>query len=160
MKTLMFLALIAFAVVVFLKLKKSKGEGSGRGGEKGVAPYFGKAPLTEPEQVLFHRLKEAMPEQVILAQVAMPALLGIRKNPAWQSQFNEISRKYVDFVICNPDFTVRAVVELDDSTHQRGERIKADAVKDLAFQQISCPMVRFDVREMPSVEQIRLAVSS
>jgi len=125
-----------------------------------IPPYFRKAPLSEPEQVFFHRLKEALPEKILLAQVSMSALLGVRKtgNDSYQTQFNEISRKYVDFVVCNQDFSVVAVIELDDSSHQRGDRIKADVVKDVAFQTINCPLIRFDNRSMPTSVEIRQAV--
>lgn len=153
--------LIVFAVLAFIVLSLLKKRG--RSGERptannGAIPYFRKMPLSDPEQVLFHRLSEAAPGAHVLAQVALPALVGIRKNPNWQAQFNEISRKYVDFIVCNPDLSVKAVIELDDSTHQRGERIRADAIKDYVFKTIGVPMIRFDVREMPSVETIRRTI--
>ncbi|EKE17727.1 MAG: hypothetical protein ACD_10C00302G0003 [uncultured bacterium] len=166
MKTLILLVLMIFGIAIFIKMKKRNGTRNESSTVKRTTPenppktppYFGKTVLSEPEQILFHRLKEALPNQLVFVQVAMNALVGIRKNPTWQSQFNVISGKYVDFVVCNPDFTVKAIVELDDSTHQRTDRIKSDAVKDLAFQKISCPMVRFHVREIPNIEQIRLAI--
>lgn len=163
MESLLVLLVVVVLVVVFVVLKRKRGGDDG-GNDRtkthrdGPPPYFKKQPLSEPEQVLFHRLKEALPAMVVLAQVAMPATIGIRKNANWQKQFNEISRKHVDFVICQPDFSMVAVVELDDSTHQRGERIRSDAVKDAAFQIIGVPVVRFDVREMPSIETIQATI--
>ena len=154
-------AAVVFVVVLVLRRKNDDDESSDGRAQRhknGPAPYFKKQPLSEPEQVLFHRLREALPEMIVLAQVAMPAMVGIRKNENWKRQFNEISRKHVDFVICHPDLSLRAIIELDDSTHQRGERIRADAVKDAAFQIIGVPMVRFDVREMPSIETIRKTI--
>ncbi|WP_415033531.1 DUF2726 domain-containing protein [Azonexus sp.] len=151
--------LVVLVVVVLQILKGKRGENDNRKGRRsGPAPYFKKMPLSEPEQVVFHRLREALPDLIVLAQVAMPAMVGIRKNENWQSQFNEISRKHVDFVVCMQDFSIKAVIELDDSTHQRGERIKSDAIKDAAFQNIGVPVIRFDVREMPSVDAIRTAI--
>ncbi len=90
----------------------------------------------------------------------MQTLVGIKKknNPKWQTQFNEINQKHVDFVVCRPDFSVEAIVELDDSTHQRTNRIKSDVVKDVAFSAINYPLIRFHVRHMPSVEEIREAI--
>lgn len=166
MEKMIVLVVVLALIGLALKAMKGKRKTDGSDGSEikpqsatGPAPYFKKAPLTEPEQVMFHRLREALPEQIILAQVAMSAMVGIRKNENWQTQFNEISRKYVDFVVCNQDFSMRAIIELDDSTHQRGERIKADAIKDAAFQAIGVPVVRFDVREMPTVETIRSAIN-
>lgn len=159
MEKLIWIVVLVVLAVVALQILKGKREGStDRRGRNGPAPYFKKTPLSEPEQVVFHRLREALPDLIVLAQVAMPAMVGIRKNGNWQSQFNEISRKHVDFVVCMQDFSIKAVIELDDSTHQRGERIKSDAIKDAAFQSIGVPVIRFDVREMPSVETIRAAI--
>lgn len=157
MKFLFLLAVIAVIAIIFLKAKQRTRNAGNSDSPKisTPAPYFGKTVLSDPEQSLFIRLMEAMPEKVILAQVAVPALIGIRKNQNWQAQFNEISKKYVDFVVCNPDFTVYAVIELDDMSHQRGDRIKADAIKDVAFEAAGFRMIRFDVREMPDVETIK-----
>ncbi len=152
-----FLLAVAFlAIAVIGKLRP----GSRSSHSGGIAPYVPKTPLSEPEQTLFIRLMEALPERVILAQVAMQTLVGIKKknNPKWQTQFNEINQKHVDFVVCRPDFSVEAIVELDDSTHQRTNRIKSDVVKDVAFSAINYPLIRFHVRHMPSVEEIREAI--
>jgi hypothetical protein len=159
MNTFLLVLLLVIFLVVFFKFKKtSRGSSSAPGAD--LPPYYSKVPVSEVEQVLFHRLKEEFPGFVVLAQVSMVALLGIRKNPNWNRQFNEISRKYVDFVLCRPDFSVAVVVELDDSSHQRGERIRADSVKDSAFFLAGVPVVRFDVREMPDRAALRLALGS
>lgn len=126
--------------------------------ERTIPPYYKKMPLTDDEQKLFIRLMEALPINVILAQVSMQALIGIKPNPNERTQRNKIDRKYVDFVICRPDFSVEAVIELDDSTHERPDRKKSDAVKDVAFSAVNCPLIRFHVRHMPSVEEIREAI--
>lgn len=153
---LVFAAIVIFTLAIFAKAKArrtNEPDGSIEGTE--AVPYFVKPVLTQPEQILFHRLKEALPTQIVLVQVAMNALVGIRKNPNWQRQFNEIAKKYVDYVVCLPDFTVVAIVELDDASHQRGERIKSDAIKDAAFKSIHYPVIRFHVSDLPSVETIR-----
>lgn len=123
-------------------------------------PYFGKKPLTEPERELYARLREAMPECVVLAQVALSSLVETKEEGRVRPWFNRISQKSVDFVLCLPqDFTVVAVIELDDRTHQRTDRQKADATKDEALRIAGHPILRFKVREMPSVEQIRTAIA-
>jgi len=172
-KTLFLLALIAFAVVVFLKFKKGAGTDKSSHSEKiddesdeesavniRDAVFFKKDLLSEIEQSLFHRLKEACPEQIVLAQVSMSALVGIKKNPSWNAQFNKINRKYVDFVLCRPDFSINAVIELDDKTHEQYERWKSDDVKNVAFMNAGIKLIRFKAKELPSVEQIKAAIDS
>lgn len=173
MKTLIFIALIALAVVVVLKFKKGGDAAKSRRNEaindesdeeSGVsirdAVFFKKDLLSEIEQSLFHRLKEACPDKIVLAQVSMSALVGIKKSPSWKAQFNKISRKYVDFVLCRPDFSIDAVIELDDKTHEQYDRWKSDDVKNVAFKNAGIKLVRFKAKELPSVEQIKAAIDS
>jgi len=115
--------------------------------------YRAKKPLSEPEQVLFWRLREAMPECVVLSQVSfsrfiepIAASVGVR-----QGLFNKVSRKTVDFIICLPDFTLVAAVELDDRSHQPAR----DNERDGILKSAGVPILRMNVREIPSVEQLK-----
>ncbi len=59
---------------------------------------------------MFIRLKEALPQQHILAQVAFSALITSDDYKIRQ-KFN---RKVTDFVVLNTQFEVIAIIELDD----------------------------------------------
>ena len=110
-------------------------------------------PLSDPEQSLYWRLREAMPNSVILAQVSVSRFVVPESHDvsARKALFNQISQKSVDFLVCLPDFTIIAAVELDDSTHQR----MRDARRDAIFRSASVPLVRFNVREIPGAEELR-----
>lgn len=128
--------------------------------ELGTPVYFGKKPLTESEQKLYARLREAMPECVVLAQVALSSLIETREEGRVKPWFNRISQKSVDFVLCLPhDFTVVAVIELDDMSHTRPDRKRADNTKDTALRIAGHPILRFKTHQIPSVEQIRAAIA-
>lgn len=158
MGSVILIVLAVLAVLLLLAYLKAR---QGRKGTGNTTRYYGTPVLSEVEQTLFHRLREAWPEMIVLAQVAMPAMVNVRKpiNPEYWTLFNAIRGKHVDFVICNPDFSVRAVVELDDGTHEREDRKKSDEIKDATFAAIGMPLMRFHVRSMPSVEQIRSQLS-
>ena len=145
------------AVLLLLAFIKAK---SSTGAAGDTTRYYRKAVLSDVEQVLFQRLREALPDVVVLAQVALPAMIGLKKpvDRDYWALFNAIRAKHVDFVICNADFSVRAVVELDDGTHEREDRKKSDHIKNGAFAATGMPLIRFNVRQMPSVEQIRTAL--
>lgn len=172
MKTLIVLAILGWLIVMVLKAAKKKAdsgairakdtEGDATDSASNIrdARFFSKSVLTEIEQTLFHRLKEACSEQTVMAQVAMSALVGIRKSPEWKAHFNQISRKYVDFVLCNPDFSVFAVVELDDKTHEQYDRWKSDDVKNVAFKSAGIRLIRFKAKDLPSVEQIKAVIGT
>jgi hypothetical protein len=79
---LTFATLLAVAVAVLLYLKK---RGLLEGKATAPWPFYVKKPLTQPEQVLYHRLIRALPEHIVLAQVQVSRVLGVKKG----SRFNE-----------------------------------------------------------------------
>ena len=113
MDLIVLLLVVVVAVVVFLAFLKAKGQG-GIGDQ--AWPFYAKKPLSQPEQVLYFRLVQALPEHIILAQVQLSRLLGVKKGNNYQSWFNRINRMSADFVVCNKDSSIVAVIELDDAT--------------------------------------------
>ena len=120
-------------------------------------PYYAKKPLTNPEQVLYHRLVAAMPECIVLAQVQLSRILGVKKGHKFHEWNNRINRMSVDFVVCLKDSTVVAAVELDDGTHSKSERVEADAKKDRALKAAGVPVIRWNVAALPDADTIRQA---
>jgi very-short-patch-repair endonuclease len=60
---------------------------------------------------------------------------------------NRIDRKHVDFVLCEPlTMCPLAAIELDDSSHQRADRVKRDRLLDEAFASADLPLLRFPAR--------------
>lgn len=123
----------------------------------GLPNFFRKSPLTDVEQTLYHRLKEALPDRFVLAQVQVSQIVGIHQGPLWQTWFNKISRKSIDFLICRDDFSIVAAIELDDSSHNQEERRLADLDKDVALNAAGIRLIRWRVKSLPSVELIRAA---
>lgn len=165
MKTILIivvLLVIALAIFAFISRKQKDGGISKNVDEledkkTGLPAFYGRPALTEIEQALYHRLVEALPNHAVLAQVQVSQIVGIKKGPLWQTWFNNISRKSVDFLICLKDFTVVAAIELDDSTHEREDRKKADTDKDAALFGAGYQVIRWSAKSLPSVEVIRSA---
>lgn len=121
-------------------------------------PYYAKKPLSDSEQVLYFRLVEALPEYIVLAQVSLPSFLDFKRGRGSQTWRNRISQMSADFVICNKDATVVAVIELDDSSHEYAHRKVADAKKDKALQAAGLRLVRWQARAIPDKAAIRAAI--
>lgn len=154
MKTLLVtLAFLGLAVVVLNILKKRDALGAG----EGVWPFYAKKPLTQPEQILYHRLVAALPECIVLSQVQLSRVLGVKKGFNFNQWNNRINRMSLDFVVCLKDSTIVAAVELDDKTHEKALRIKADAKKEKALSAAGIALVRWNVGALPDVEAIRHA---
>ncbi|MEH3086828.1 MAG: DUF2726 domain-containing protein [Xylophilus ampelinus] len=105
-------------------------------------------PLTPPEQKMYFRLREARPDLIVLSQVGFGALLHA-DHGAVRSTFD---RKRTDFVLCDHDFEVLAVVELDDWSHDGREA--ADAARDALLTDAGYMVMRF--RGMPEVDELRM----
>ena len=151
--------LIAVIVVVVLgllvaaALRRTK-----QSGAEGTWPFFAKKPLTQPEQVLYFRLLHALPEHIVLAQVQLSRILGVKKRDNYQSWLNRINQLSADFVVCAKDATVLAVVELDDASHQSERRREADARKTRAVEAAGLRLVRWSVSALPDDTAIRSTV--
>src|SRR5262249_27946649 len=86
---------------------------------------------------MYFRLVEALPDHVVLAQVAFSALLTARSTGVR----NTFDRKVADFVICSKAFEILGVVELDDATHR--EKRDGDAKRDALLQEAGYKVVRY-----------------
>jgi hypothetical protein len=150
-----FLAII-IVFIVFVLIKKVADKRAKAGSQNDKPPYFKKKTLLEEkEQVLFHRLIEAMPEHYVMAQVRLADIVGVKKCDNWQTWFNKVSRKSVDFVVCDKSFVVLACIELDGETHEQADRKKADNAKDEALQAAGIPIVRIEANLLPTASEIK-----
>jgi len=138
-------------VVVVLAFFKSKSQGGA--GNNEAWPFYAKKPLSQPEQ-------EALPDHIILAQVQLSRFLSVKKGHNYQSWSNRINRMSADFVVCNKDSSIVAVIELDDATHQKTDRRVADAKKDKALTAAEIKIIRWQAKSMPDISAIKSALLS
>jgi hypothetical protein len=117
-------------------------------------PFYARKPLSSPEQVLYFRLVEAMPNHIVLAQVGLSRILGVKKGNNYQSWLNRVSRMSADFVVCERDSSILAVVELDDSSHEKESRKQADTKKDKALSSAGIRVIRWQVKSLPTKAEI------
>ena len=154
MKTIaLVLVALVVLVVAYLVLKRRASTGAG----DTPWPFYAKKPLSQPEQVLYHRLVAAIPECIVLAQVQLSQVLGVKKGFNFHEWNNRINRMSLDFLVCLKDSTVVAAVELDDKTHERTSRVEADAKKEKALSAAGIALVRWNVAALPDENAIRQA---
>jgi very-short-patch-repair endonuclease len=145
---LLFVAIASFLLFALLRKKRLTET-------EEVWPFYAKKPLSNPEQILYFRLKNALPEHIVLAQVQLSRFLGVKKGNNFQTWNNRINRMSADFVICAKDSSVVAVIELDDSTHDTDKRKTADAKKDNAIKAAGITIHRWNVRAIPDESTIQ-----
>jgi NOL1/NOP2/fmu family ribosome biogenesis protein len=123
-------------------------------------PFYVKRPLSQPEQVLYHRLIKALPEHIVFAQVQVSRVLGVKKGFNFSEWNNRINRMSYDFVICAKDSTVLAAIELDDKSHEANSRIKADEKKDKATSDAGVRLIRWQAKALPDEVLIKTTFES
>jgi hypothetical protein len=125
--------------------------------KSGRSSFKARIVLSAPEQALYHRLKEALPDYEVLAQVAFSQLLttaGGSKKENW-AKFATARQKVADFIICRKDFSIAAAIELDDKSHDIGKDLKRDRM----LEEAGIPTIRWNVRNLPNAKDIVNQVS-
>jgi very-short-patch-repair endonuclease len=122
-------------------------------GEPDRFPFEQCRPLSDREQVLYWRLRQVMHDQIVLSQVGMSRILRVQKGHDVRAWLNRINRMTVDFLVCLPDATIVAAIELDDASHDVEDRVRADAKKAKALESAGIKLLRF--RDLPSEQELR-----
>ena len=95
--------------------------------------------------------------KVRVADVLIPEKGLARKN--WQTAFNRIAGKHFDYVLCDPEtLQIKAVIELDDASHNDKQRVKRDDFLEKACQAAGLRLIRIQARRNYHVESVREAI--
>ena len=120
-------------------------------------PYRKREYLLSKAEMMFYRtLLVAIGDRwVVMAKVRLADLIqvdrskvaekdgeGAGKRSGWQSAFNRIQAKHVDFVLCDAAMRPVVVIELDDSSHDEEDAQDRDGFKDRAMKAAGLPMMR------------------
>lgn len=116
--------------------------------------------LTPAERSFFGVLQQAVASdyqifsKVRLADIVRPARSPSRSG--WQSAFNRISAKHVDFVLCDTsNLRILGVIELDDQSHDRSERGVRDNLVNSALAGAGVPVLRIPAKHSYLPGQLR-----
>ena len=153
---LLLLLLFAIAIVALVVIKKRSLVSIA----DGAWPYYAKRPLSPPEQVLYHRLVASLPEHIVMAQVQVSRVLGVKKGFNFHEWNNRINRMSYDFVVCTKDSTVVAAIELDDKSHESPVRAVIDKKKEKATAAAGIRLIRWHVKSLPDHAAIRAAFAN
>lgn len=129
-----FLSLSGIALAVFYKAKTSKW------------PYLKRDfLLTEAERKFYLVLSEIIGnDYLIFSKVRMADLLYLPKmnSSDYYHYQNKIQSKHVDFLICDKE-NIRPllVIELDDSSHLKVDRVLRDTLVDKIFESAQMPIL-------------------
>ncbi len=95
----------------------------------------------------------------ISCKVRLADLFHLAHVPGFQSRFNRISCKHLDFVLTERSTSrILAAIELDDASHQRPDRIERDDFLNALFRHTLVPLIRVPVTGMNDLQALEGAL--
>ena len=161
MSNLIILILILVAVAIALSLFKKK---AGKGPAN--FPYQSKDVLCSPaERSFLGALDNIVGKNYrIFAKVRLADIVDVQKGlstSAWQSAFNRISGKHLDFIVCSAnDLSIIGAIELDDKTYRGKGRQERDQFLDKILEAAGVPILRIKAQSTYSIKEISSSLDS
>lgn len=106
--------------------------------------YQAKYLLTRNEWHEYKKLKEYAANKglQVCPKVRLLDIVEPRKgDPNYMSYLGRIKSKHVDFVICDQDLHIKAILELDDNSHDRADRQNRDQLVDGILQDVGYTVI-------------------
>jgi predicted RNA-binding Zn-ribbon protein involved in translation (DUF1610 family) len=117
--------------------------------EPKVLPYFVRDDFFSDAEASFYRVLKNMAADhlIICPKVSLAEIFYVSHPNESMTYFNRINRKHVDYLLCDTNtLRPRFAIELDDSSHQRSDRMERDDFVDEVFSTTGLPLVRVPVQ--------------
>lgn len=100
--------------------------------------------LTKNEWYEYKKLKRYAAELnlQICPKVRILDLVEPRRGEGYMSYLGKIQSKHVDFVLCDQDLHIKAILELDDNSHNQQDRKERDLFVDEMLQSVGYRVIR------------------
>ena len=156
-KYILFIVFI-FVVVAIIELLKKSNSANKEEIQKQYLPYRKKQFLmTTSEYKFFQVLDKAVDNKYcIVPQVVLADIVEILDGYKWNKSYrSKIDKKTLDFVLFNKNgYTPYMVIELDDKSHERPDRVNNDHFKDEILKKVGIKLVRIKTAYNYNVEEI------
>ncbi|HIZ55000.1 MAG TPA: DUF2726 domain-containing protein [Firmicutes bacterium] len=102
--------------------------------------------LTERE-AKFYALLDPIAEECgfrVMVKVRLADLIRVKQGRKdFQSWFNRIKAKHIDFAVCSAKLEPVVLIELDDRSHDQKDRIRRDQFVDRALAKAGVPILHY-----------------
>jgi hypothetical protein len=160
----LFLGLIAFVVIAglsaYLKTLEQK-----KAIANAASLYEAHEKLfTDAERSFLGVLEKAVGEHAkVFGKVRVGDVLQPKKGLSRsqnQTARNKVDRKHFDYVLCDPeDLAFKAVIELNDKSHQKADRNQRDRFLQEACDHSGIPMIQVDAKASYSINDLKQKLS-
>ena len=121
---LLLIAVVSFIIFIIWLVRRRKAPD--------ITKLYDPVPiLTDREFEFYERLRPVAEEfglqiftKIRLADLIVPKPKA--ENPFWMECFNKIRSKHIDFALADENAAIVMLIELDDSTHDRPDRVERD----------------------------------
>ena len=113
------------------------------------------------EKTFFGVLHDAVGEDMhVFPKMRLEELFWLPKGTENRYGYRaRVRSRHVDFVLCDKQrIAPLAVIELDDTSHQRPDRQQRDAFVDAAFNTAGLPIIRYPARQSYDAAEVRAKI--
>lgn len=106
--------------------------------------YQARRLFTKNEWQNYKKLREVAEVKgyIICPKVRLLDIIEPRRGEKkYKTLFYKVQAKHVDFVICDQDMSIKAIIELDDSSHNSKDRIERDQFVDLILKSVGYKVI-------------------
>jgi hypothetical protein len=158
---LVVVALLVAVILIVAKLAVAQ-KGAGEGGSG--SDYELRVLFSPAERSFLGALETSLPDGVgLLAKVRLGDVFKPRKglSPSLRTRANNrLNQKHVDFLLVKTsDVSPLAGVELDDSSHQRDDRVTRDKFVDEVFAACKLPLIHVTAKSRYNTSELREMVA-
>lgn len=138
--------IILFLVIILLVIDKIIQPKKQARTEKNIdyaTAYQAKYLLTKNEWYEYKKLKQYAAEKQlqVCPKVRLLDLIEPKQGKGYMSALGKIQSKHVDFVITDPDLRIKAILELDDNSHNTAERKERDQFVDMVLSSVGYKVI-------------------
>ena len=137
---------LVLAVLLFQQYTQNNQEGETKASRTTYAGcYQRKYLLTKNEWYAYKKLQPLAASMglVVCPKVRLLDILEPRKGEKdYKSLFWKVQAKHIDFLICDQDLHIKAVIELDDNSHDRQDRKDRDTFVDEILKDVGYTVIR------------------
>lgn len=113
-------------------------------------------PLTQDELRALKLLRKALPECLLMPQIALARFLNVQQNRSYNQWFGSVGRRSVDFLICSEHGDVLGAIQLQSSKARTPSEGAVRKLKALEMAQI--PVWQLAKDDLPDVQALRAMV--
>jgi len=113
--------------------------------------------FSDAERSFYEILKRLVSaEHTVFAKVRLADLVYVSKGTgSWQSHFNRISRKHIDFLLCDRNLAPVVAIELDDSSHDEEGLQSRDEFVDQVLSAAALPILHVRAKRAYNLGEVR-----